>query len=819
MNTLKRATALVAGLALPPAAVNAATVQETLTFDEDDFAFTQETVDETTYDVVRYKEGVIHNVPGEPKLPKVLYSFSIPYGSTVTNVEITASSSETLEGTYYLYPGQDPIPIGYGDVPGPPDYGIDWEWTDPNEDIYEDEDPFPEEILVDNGYGETRGYLLADFSIFPLQYTAEGGELKKLKLYTSVTVRVTYTPPDPAPEADRFEWDFFYDLWGDAVKATVLNPEDVYGDREPIIEVDVMEHGTDTVNGDEIPWVKAGDSEYYDYVIPDDVPGFSDPIDREYPFPFIIVTNDKWWYGDGQNDYVSQPDLMDELDPFVEWKIRKGFPALVVKVDDIDANIYGADIQDKIRNFLKEAFEEWGTEAAFFVGDVAVPPGTYNENWEEYGRYGVVPSRYLCSLKGEQIHASDYYYACLMGNWGPYMEGDVDYYGCGQVEGLDLKPTISVGRLPVGDRNPPGGGEPGSDKTEVANWVTKLLKYEKDPVSGYADDVLFIGSDFGYQASEDLWELGEETHFPGFNRTTVYEGTGPNSPDPTADYPTYPEPHGVVDAMNDGAGITYVATHGYPLCHYVTTHKEMAGPHGYYVQEFATDKNHGVPYGHNMMFAPDLKDVCNDEKYGLLFAYACSTFKYDFSDDEKYECLGEEYLADVDGGGAAYIGATTTASLWTEGIAFDFFEYLTNKTTNPGDDICMIGLAHVLARERLCLSEGNVPMHDAYCCNLGGDPTMTAWTADPESLDMEYDSWEAGLTYTLEVEVKDAVGDPVPDAAVVFWLEDEYYLVEKTNDTGKVRFKELEPFSGGKLTSWKHNYVPALDDDVSVGGD
>jgi hypothetical protein len=542
---------------------------------------------------------------------------------------------------------------------------------------------------------------------------------------------------------------------------------------------------------------------------------FSDPIDREYPFPFVIITNDKWWYG--ENAYVDQPDLISELDPFVEWKTRKGFPALVVKVDDIDANIDGVDIQDKIRNFLKATFEEWGTEAAFFVGDVAVPPGAYNEYWEEYGRYGVVPVRYVCPSPGDGINPSDYYYACLTGDWGPYLDPDnVGYYGVHQLEGLDLKPTISVGRLPVGDRNPPGGGDPGSDKTEVADWVTKLLKYEKDTVSGYADDVLFIGSDFGYGASEDLWEFNSETHFPGFTRTTVYEGTGPSNPDPTADYPTYPEPHDVVDAMNEGAGIIFAATHGHPLCHYITTHKYMLFGHGYYVQEFPTDKNVGIPYGHNMLFAPDLKDVYNDEKYGLLLAYACSTFKYDFSDDEKYECLGEEYLADADGGGVAYIGDTIAGTLATVDIDRYFLEYLMNKTTDPDDDIYMVGLAHVLARERRH-AEDPWPNKDAYCNNLGGDPTMTAWTADPAALDMEYESFGEDTTYTLEVEIKDSSDEPIADAVVVFWLEDAYYLVEKTNDTGKVRFKELEPFSGGKLTAWKHNYVPALADDVSVG--
>jgi hypothetical protein len=264
--------------------------------------------------------------------------------------------------------------------------------------------------------------------------------------------------------------------------------------------------------------------------------------------------------------------------------------------------------------------------------------------------------------------------------------------------------------------------------------------------------------------------------------------------------------------------MTYIATHGHPLCHYITTHRSASSL--YYSQEFATDKNHGMPYGHYMMFAPDLKDVYNDEKYGLLFACACSTFKYDFTDDEKFECLGEEYLADADGGGVAYMGATTTGRGKLKVVGTYFFEYLMNKTSDPGDDIFMIGLAHVLSRYRVQLeAEYGIPCHDGYVSNLGGDPTMTVWTAEPEGIGMEYDSSEAGLTYMLEVEVKDAVGEPVAGAVVVLWVEDAYYLIDQTNEAGKARFKELEPFSGGKLTAWKHNYVPVLADNVSVGGD
>lgn len=202
MNPLKTAIALAFTCGVLAAPGIADMVQETLTFDEANLVFSEVTEGGDTYDIVKYGDkNVLYDVPGEPQLPLMGYSFSIPFGSTVTAVEITSYTSDTVEDTYYLYPGQMPRITDYGDPVDPSDY--EWVFTEPNEEIYTSNQLFPASILEDAGAGESRGHLMADFRLFPLQWTPD---VEELTLYTSVTVRVTYTPPDPAPEAERYEW-------------------------------------------------------------------------------------------------------------------------------------------------------------------------------------------------------------------------------------------------------------------------------------------------------------------------------------------------------------------------------------------------------------------------------------------------------------------------------------------------------------------------------------------------------------------------------------------------------------------------------------
>ncbi len=93
---------------------------------------------------------------------------------------------------------------------------------------------------------------------------------------------------------------------------------------------------------------------------------------------------------------------------------------------------------------------------------------------------------------------------------------------------------------------------------------------------------------------------------------------------------------------------------------------------------------------------------------------------------------------------------------------------------------------------------------------------MELWTAEPAPLNIDYTWWANGTMKTLEVTVTTTGNQTVPGAKVCLWQTD-YYLTATTGDGGRCRFKELSAFNDGKLTATKHNYKPALEDDVVVG--
>jgi hypothetical protein len=384
------------------------------------------------------------------------------------------------------------------------------------------------------------------------------------------------------------------------------------------------------------------------------------------------------------------------------------------------------------------------------------------------------------------------------------IEGDeIGYWGFGSSVPSSFHPTVFVGRVPIGDVDPPGVGT-SEAVAETNNYCAKLIKYETDPPSGYVNDVLLVGADFGSHGSGSHCAQMKNKFFSSspWSATQVYE--------PETHYPNYPRPYHVLDALEDGPGISFFATHGHPLCYYILTHGVNWGPDGY-IQEFPTDD--GIPVSNCMMFAQGWKEADAGYKYGLHFADACSTFKYDWRNEESRECLGEEFLTDDDGGGVAYVGNTIPGTGSCITLAKEYlFEYLLNEG--------LYDVGRAVAKTRTdYINDVPYGKYDSYVLNLGGDPTMELWTAEPAPLYINY-TWSAhGSLKDIEVTVTTTGSQIVPGAKVCLW-QSLYYLTQTTGTDGRVRFKDiLHDFSDGKLTATKHNYKPATEDNVSIGGD
>ena len=160
--------------------------------------------------------------------------------------------------------------------------------------------------------------------------------------------------------------------------------------------------------------------------------------------------------GDESFDYllVTRSNLVAAFQPLVDLKRQNGLAVKIETVESITSTQPGLDSPERIRNFIRSAYTQWGVTYVLLGGDATIVPCRYayaNMNLSE------VESRI----------PADLYYACLDGSWNS--DGD-DRWGestDGPAGGeVDLLAEVSVGRAPV------------DTAEEVATFVEKTLRYE-----------------------------------------------------------------------------------------------------------------------------------------------------------------------------------------------------------------------------------------------------------------------------------------------------------------------------------------------------
>ena len=181
----------------------------------------------------------------------------------------------------------------------------------------------------------------------------------------------------------------------------------------------------------------------------------------------------------GAYDYaiITDESLIPEFQSLVDWKNSLGISTTIKTVQEIQVEYQGDDLQEKIRNFIRDAYVTWNIDYVLLGGDVEIIP--------HRGFYGLVGVEY----EDFDIPA-DIYYAALDGTWDD--DGDKIW---GEIGEDDLYAEVYVGRAPV--NNP----------QEVARFVEKIIAYESVPsespvitqtiFSGQAlDNVITWGGDY-----------------------------------------------------------------------------------------------------------------------------------------------------------------------------------------------------------------------------------------------------------------------------------------------------------------------------------
>ncbi|UCG41961.1 MAG: hypothetical protein JSU73_08715 [candidate division WOR-3 bacterium] len=206
--------------------------------------------------------------------------------------------------------------------------------------------------------------------------------------------------------------------------------------------------------------------------------------------------------GQYQHLTITADSLASALAPLCEYlEEHAGLEDTVVTVAQVLASSSGRDNQEKVRNFIKQAYTDWGVTHVLLAADHDQIPCRLiwveiNTQWRDW-----IPT--------------ELYFAALDGNWDADMDGQ---YGEPE-DSVDFMPDVYLGRVAL--------ATPG----EMARFVEHFLTYSEDSTAAYLEDVLLAGFDFSATYRGELCcEIYDSLYLPQTMRAyKVYDSHSPHN--------------------------------------------------------------------------------------------------------------------------------------------------------------------------------------------------------------------------------------------------------------------------------------------------
>lgn len=185
----------------------------------------------------------------------------------------------------------------------------------------------------------------------------------------------------------------------------------------------------------------------------------------EQEVPYVIVTSQA----------LLNTGVTYSFEYFVDFLKSKGVNAQIATVEDIYAKYPGKDNPERVRNFIKYAFDNWHTRYVLLGGDAdkgseVVPVRRFKTDIHYVYMDGT-------SLTIHELMAADYYYSALDGDFDANLNG---YYGEPE-DNIDLEPEVAVGRAAV------------DNKTQLNNFIRKTIQAYNQAEQAAAPCVLMLG--------------------------------------------------------------------------------------------------------------------------------------------------------------------------------------------------------------------------------------------------------------------------------------------------------------------------------------
>lgn len=432
---------------------------------------------------------------------------------------------------------------------------------------------------------------------------------------------------------------------------------------------------------------------------------------------------------------VTGAALAAEFQRLADYKTARGIPTVVRTVEEIAAGYpAGADLPEKIRAFLREAYERWGTRFVLLGGDVTIIPARKILN-------ALYPPE-----EGTEIPV-DLYYAGVDGNWnadGDEIMGEPYRNSYDPGDAADLAAELWLGRLPA------------TTAGEAAVLIDKIIDYERDGIGAQYGRMLFLSEVLfpsAYVPGAEILDDGASYSEAIINDVLA---PAPAAPFPVRLYEahqlwpgSYPETYAAaVESLNSG---------GYGLVNHVG--------HGFF---------YNMSVGDRTLELKDASALRNDPSYFILNSLNCSSSAFD------YNSILERFLLNADGGAVATVGSARAAFPVLAGqYQKQFYQELML------DGVAHLGAAVAASRAPFDGNTGTETperwTHMTY--TLLGDPTLLVWTATPVPLAVIAPDTLVLGGQTVTVNVK-ANGQPLAGATVCLLKADEDYAYAVTDAAG-----------------------------------
>ena len=346
----------------------------------------------------------------------------------------------------------------------------------------------------------------------------------------------------------------------------------------------------------------------------------------------IEEPNNEMNYEDYSLVILTPSNFKNNLLPLVAHKQSRNISTILVTIDEINSGIHfpvqGTDQQEKIKYFIKNAYDKWETQFVLLVGSAEEFPvrEVYVYINREDGR------------DDDEVFLSDLYYADLYNEDGIFQSWNTnnnsryaEYYWEGLSDSLDFYPDVYLGRLAC--RN----------DDEVDAVVNKIITYENAESfkKGWFNNIVLIGGD-SFPAIFDETSGINEGELANQHVLDVMEGFIPNKLWASNAKLAGLNPSGVdriSDAINDGCGFVHFSGHG---SHSVWT----TYPHN------GTKQSLPTPLG--TYRTSHILELNNGYDLPIVVTGACSVGKFNTNP----KCFSWSFVANPNGGGIASFGAT-----------------------------------------------------------------------------------------------------------------------------------------------------------------